>query len=75
MAKTNVRGTQIADGANGVDLTIDVTGILPAANGGTGLTTSGVDNTKVLGSDGAGNFVMVTAATTGASRAFAWYAG
>lgn len=40
MAKTTVRGAQIADGANGVDLTVDVTGALPIANGGTGATTA-----------------------------------
>ena len=34
--------------------------ILPAANGGTGLSTSGTDSTKVLGSDGAGGFHMVS---------------
>lgn len=60
MAKTNVRGTQIADGANGVDLTVDVTGILPVANGGIGVSnptasrflvgngTSAVDTSKVV---------------------------
>lgn len=40
MAKTTVRGAQIADGANGVDLTVDVTGVLPIANGGTGANTA-----------------------------------
>src|SRR4051812_11479990 len=37
MAKTNVRGTQIADGSSGVDLTVDVFGTLPVGNGGTGV--------------------------------------
>jgi hypothetical protein len=41
MARTNIRGTQIADGT--VDLTVDVAGTLPVANGGTGaVTLSGV---------------------------------
>lgn len=39
MAKTNIRGTQIADGSNGVDLTVDVFNVLPVANGGTGAST------------------------------------
>lgn len=37
MARTNIRGTQIADAS--VDLTVDVTGTLPVANGGTGAST------------------------------------
>ncbi len=36
MARTNIRGTQIADGS--VDLALDVTGTLPVTNGGTGAT-------------------------------------
>lgn len=40
MARTNIRGSQIADGANGVDLTVDVTGTLPLANGGTNATSA-----------------------------------
>lgn len=41
MARTNIRGTQIADAT--VDLTVDVTNTLPVANGGTGAATlSGV---------------------------------
>lgn len=63
MAKTNVRGAQIADGANGVDLQVDVTNTLLATNGGTGLNTSGVDPTKFLASDGAGAFVMTAVPT------------
>jgi hypothetical protein len=39
MVATNIRGSQIADGANGVNLTVDVTGTLPVGNGGTGQTT------------------------------------
>jgi hypothetical protein len=38
MVATNIRGTQIADGS--VSLTVDVTGVLPAANGGTGNTNN-----------------------------------
>jgi hypothetical protein len=34
VSKTSIRGTQIADGPNGVDLTVDVFGTLPVANGG-----------------------------------------
>lgn len=51
MGKTNVRGGQIADGTNGVDLTVDVTGTLPRGNGGTGLATSG-SNGNLLTSNG-----------------------
>lgn len=36
MARTNIRGTQIADAT--VDLAVDVTGTLPLANGGTNAT-------------------------------------
>ncbi len=32
MAQTNLRGGQIADGTSGVDLAVDVTGLLPSAN-------------------------------------------
>src|SRR6201993_1548513 len=59
MAKTNVRGAQIADGANGVDLTVDVTGTLPVANGGTGAATL----TGLLGGNGTSAFTTVTAPT------------
>lgn len=48
MARTAVRGAQIADGANGVDLTVDVTGTLPVANGGTGSVTL-TSNNVLLG--------------------------
>lgn len=41
MAKTNIRGTQITDGSGGVDLTVDVFGVLPVANGGTGSSSGG----------------------------------
>lgn len=37
--------------------------ILPVLNGGTGLSTSGVDTGKFLRSDGAGGFVMATVPT------------
>lgn len=47
MARTNIRGSQIADGANGVDLTVDVTGTLPAVNGGTGVTSIGALKTAL----------------------------
>jgi hypothetical protein len=45
-----------------VNLTTDVTGILPAANGGTGLSSPGA-NGNVLRSDGAGNWVSGTLAS------------
>lgn len=51
MAKTVVRGVQIADGANGVDLTVDVFGTLPVANGGTGVASPGGSG-NVLTSNG-----------------------
>jgi hypothetical protein len=44
------------------DLTTDVTGTLPAANGGTGLSSPGA-NGNVLRSDGAGNWVSGTLAS------------
>lgn len=58
MGKTEVRGGQVLD--NSIILTPgvgqDVTGILPAANGGTGLSSPGaIDN--VLTSDGAGSWL------------------
>lgn len=37
MSKTTVRGEQITDGS--VDLTVDIKGVLPVANGGTGSST------------------------------------
>lgn len=43
-----------------LELLKQVKGILPVVNGGTGLSTSGVDAAKYLKSDGAGGFVMTT---------------
>lgn len=51
MAKTNIRGTQIADAS--VDLTVDVTGIAPVANGGTGSNTIALNNLVVGNGTGA----------------------
>lgn len=59
MAKTNIRGGQIADGANGVDLTVDVTNTLPVPNGGTGAITL----TGLLVGNGASAFSAVAAPT------------
>lgn len=91
MAQTNVRGAQIADGANGVDLTVDVNNTLPVANGGTGRatlaigallvgnTTSGV-TTVSPGSNGdvlqvVGGVWTSQAANTGTQRTFAYFMG
>lgn len=49
MARTEIRGEQITDAT--VGLTADVTGTLPVANGGTGLTTPGTAG-RVLTSTG-----------------------
>lgn len=57
MAATNIRGSQIADGANGVNLTVDVTGTLPVGNGGSGATTL----TGLLVGNAASAFTAVTA--------------
>lgn len=57
MATTNIRGSQIADGPNGVDLTVDVTGTLPVANGGTG-------NTSNVAASCTGNAATATALAT-----------
>lgn len=46
-----------------LELLAQVKGILPVLNGGTGLSTSGVDTGKYLRSDGSGGFVMATAPT------------
>lgn len=65
-----VTGTMIADGANGVSLTTDVTGTLPIANGGTGLTAyakgdlpyaSAVDTLGVLAAGSVGQVLKVQA--------------
>jgi hypothetical protein len=57
MAKTTVRGEQITDAT--VSLTVDVTGILPVANGGTGVGTL----TGLVKASGTSNFVAATAGT------------
>jgi hypothetical protein len=59
--------------SNPITLTTDVTGILPAANGGTGLDDPGALN-NVLASDGAGNWVSSPSAggvSSGKSITFA----
>lgn len=74
MAATNVRGGQIADGANGVDLTVDVTNVLPVANGGTGNTSNvaasctgnaaNVTGTVAIANGGTGATTLAGAAIT-----------
>lgn len=59
MSRTNVRGTQIADGT--VDLAVDVTGVLPVANGGSGVASPGSSG-NVLTSTGS---AWVSAAPAG----------
>lgn len=61
MGKTNVRGGQILDAS--VDLTVDVTGTLPVANGGTGNATNTLNN--VLLGNGTGALQAVAPSTAG----------
>jgi hypothetical protein len=56
------KGTNTAPAWEKADLTTDVTGILPAANGGTGLSSPGTLG-NVLRSDGAGNWTSGTLAS------------
>jgi hypothetical protein len=59
--------------SNPITLTTDVTGVLPAANGGTGLSSPGALN-NVLASNGAGGWVSSSSAggvTAGKSITFA----
>jgi len=56
------KGTGTAPAWEQVDLTTDVTDVLPPANGGTGLSDPGA-NGNVLRSDGAGNWVSGTLAS------------
>lgn len=51
MAKTNIRGTQIADAT--VDLAADITGTLPVGNGGTGAATLPANNVLIGNGTGA----------------------
>lgn len=51
MSKTNIRGTQITDAS--VDLTVDITGVLPVANGGTGLTSPAANSVLLTNGSGA----------------------
>jgi hypothetical protein len=63
--------------SNPVSLTTDVTGVLPPANGGTGLSSPGALN-NVLASDGAGNWVSSSSAvgvSSGKSISFAMIFG
>jgi hypothetical protein len=61
MAKTEVTGKNIKDGS--VDVTVDVTGILPVANGGTGSNTIALNN--VLLGNGTGAVQTVSPSTVG----------
>lgn len=64
MARTNVRGTQIKDGADGVDLAVDVTGVLPVPNGGTGNPSNTLGAVMIGGGAGALTAVAPGAAGT-----------
>lgn len=48
MPQTQVTGKQIADGVLGVDLAVDVTGVLPTANGGWDATATETMSGKTL---------------------------
>lgn len=61
MARTEVRGGQITDAS--VSLTVDVTGTLPVANGGTGAATQSLNN--VLLGNGTGAFQNIAPSTSG----------
>lgn len=61
MARTEIRGGQITDAT--VSLTADVTGTLPAANGGTGNSTNTLNN--VLLGNGTGALQTVAPGTSG----------
>lgn len=64
MAATNVRGGQILDASVKLDTpNQDVTGILPAANGGTGNNTNVLNN--VLLGNGTGALQTVAPGTSG----------
>jgi hypothetical protein len=56
------KGTGTAPAWEKADLTVDVTGVLPVANGGTGLSSPGTLG-NVLRSDGAGNWTSGTLAS------------
>lgn len=75
MAKTNVRGAQIADGNLGVDLTVDVFNTLPVANGGTGISSLTSQDGKVLTVNVGGTAFVLTTPSGGAGRTFAFFAG
>lgn len=66
---TCVPAAQAQFGGGGAANVSNATGTLPYNHGGTGLTTSGVDNTKFLGSDGANGFVLATPAGGGGGSA------
>lgn len=71
MAVTTVRGQQITDAT--VSLTVDVTGTLPAANGGTGNATNTLNN--VLLGNGTGALQAIAPSTSGnllASNGTTW---
>ncbi|MGI9162285.1 MAG: hypothetical protein ACR2JI_05085, partial [Mycobacterium sp.] len=62
MARTELTGKQIKDSS--VDLTVDVTGVLPVANGGTGSDTLTVNN--LLVGNGSGALQTIAPGATGA---------
>lgn len=63
MAVTAVRGSQIADGSQGVDLQVDVTNTLLVGNGGTGAATLTLNN--VLLGNGTGTLQTVAPGSSG----------
>ena len=62
---TSVTASSPLASSGGLTPNISLSGIVGAANGGTGLSSSGVDATKYLGSDGAGGWQLSTPSSGG----------